>query len=178
MMRRGSRARISATTPGAVYLSSCAPVAGGWRGTVISDQNEVSVTQAAPRTEGTIRLWTLVAGVALVAGGLWLRTPSVGYLAFTVAATVATLGIVVLWGRGARRWAVASAAALGAFAVVATSSQRDLTRIDKDWPAYRALVVERGRAEFQREIAQALVSLQAKATRALDAPSDAEQAFA
>ncbi|MDB4909347.1 MAG: hypothetical protein JWO39_170, partial [Gemmatimonadetes bacterium] len=81
--------------------------------------------------------------MALVAGGWWLRTPSVGYLAFTVAATVATLGIALLWGRGARRWAVASAAALAAFAVVATSSQRDLTRIDNDWPAYRALVVAR-----------------------------------
>src|SRR4051812_22267624 len=160
MMRRGSRARISATAPGAVYLSSCAPVAGGWRGTVISDQNEVSVTsRVAPRTEVTIRLWTLVAGVALVAGGKWLRTPSVGYLAFTVAATVATLGIALLWGRGSRRWAVACATALGAFAIVATSSQRDLARIDTNWPAYRAQVVERGRSEFQREITSSLDQL-------------------
>ncbi len=134
--------------------------------------------RAGPRTELPIRVWTLVAGVALVAGGWWLRTPRVGYLAFIVAATVATLGIALLWGRGARRWAVASAVALGAFAVVAASSQRDLTRIDTNWPAYRALVVERGRAEFQREIAQSLVELQTKARRALDAPADAPQAFA
>jgi two-component system, NtrC family, nitrogen regulation sensor histidine kinase NtrY len=134
--------------------------------------------RAAPRTEVTIHLWTLVAGVALVAGGWWLRTPSVGYLAFTVAATVATLGIALLWGRGARRWAVACALALAAFAVVATSSQRDLTRIDTNWPAYRAGVVERGRAEFQRAIARALSELQTKATRALDAPTDASAAFA
>ena len=133
--------------------------------------------RASPRTELPIRVWTLVAGVALVAGGWWLRTPSVGYLAFTIAATVATLGIALLWGRGARRWAIASAAALGAFAVVATSSQRDLTRIDSNWPAYRALVVERGRAEFQSEIARALVELQTKARLALDAPSDAPVAF-
>ncbi|MEP7066266.1 MAG: hypothetical protein ABI889_09560, partial [Gemmatimonadota bacterium] len=133
---------------------------------------------AVPRTEATIRLWTLVAGVALAAGGWWLRTPSVGYLAFTVTATVATLGIVLLWGRGARRWAIASAAALGAFAVVATSSQRDLTRIDRDWPAYRALVIERGRAEFRRAIAQSLTDLQAKAEHALDAPANPQEAFA
>src|SRR3569623_2416447 len=174
MIRRGSRARISATTPGAVYLSSCAPVAGGWRGTVISDKNEVNVTpRTAPRTELPIRVWTLVAGVALVAGGKWLNTPRVGYLVIIIAATVATLGIALLWGRGARRWAVASAAALGAFAVVATSSQRDLTRIDANWPAYRALVVGRGRAEFRGEIAQSLVELQAKARLALDAPAAA-----
>ena len=134
--------------------------------------------RAGPRTELSIRVWTLVAGVALVAGGKWLSTPKVGYLAFIIAATVATLGIALLWGQGARRWAVASAAALGAFAVVATSSQRDLTRIDTDWPAYRALVVERGRAEFQREIAQSLVELQSKARLALDAPANAPDAFA
>jgi len=138
----------------------------------------VNVTRATPRTELSIRVWTLVAGVALVAGGYWLNTPRVGYLAFTVAATVATLGIALFWGRGARRWAVATAVALGAFAVVATSSQRDLTRIDADWPAYRALVVERGRAEFQREIAQSLVELQTKARLALDAPAGASEAFA
>ena len=138
----------------------------------------MNVTRATPRTELSIRVWTLVAGVALVAGGYWLNTPRVGYLAFTVAATVATLGIALFWGRGARRWAVATAVALGAFAVVATSSQRDLTRIDADWPAYRALVVERGRAEFQREIAQSLVELQTKARLALDAPAGAPEAFA
>jgi len=139
----------------------------------------VSVTtKAAPRTEATIRLWTLVEAVALVAGAWWLRTPSIGYLAFTIAATVATLGIALLWGRGSRRWAVASAAALGAFAVVATSSQRALTRIDNDWPAYRSAVVERGRAEFRSEIARSLAALQTRAAHALDAPSDAQQAFA
>ena len=178
MIRRGSRARISATGPGAVYLSSCAPVVGGWRGTVISDKNEVNVTpRAGPRTELSIRVWTLVAGVALLAGAYWLNTPRVGYLAFTVAATVATLGIALLWGQGARRWAFASAVALGAFAVVATSSQRDLTRIDTNWPAYRAIVIERGRAEFRSEIAQSLVELQKKARLALDAPANAADAF-
>src|SRR5690242_18952919 len=129
MMRRGSRARISARGPGAVYLSSCAPVSGGWRGTVISDKNEVNVTpRAGPRTELSIRVWALIAGVALMAGARCIRTPSVGYLAFTIAATVATLGIALLWGRGARRWDFASAIELGAIAVVATSSQRNLTR--------------------------------------------------
>ncbi|MBK5187681.1 MAG: hypothetical protein JJD97_05510, partial [Gemmatimonadaceae bacterium] len=64
--------------------------------------------RAAPGTGVTSRLWTLVAGVTLVAGGWWLRTPSVGYLAFTIAATVATLGIALIQGRGPRGWAVAS----------------------------------------------------------------------
>jgi len=125
-----------------------------------------------------MRLWTLAAGVTLVAGAWWLRTPSVGYLAFTIAATVATLVLALLQRRGARGWAVASAAVLVAFAVLASTSQRDLTRIDGNWPAYRALIVERGGIEFRREIAQSLVELQARATRALEAPADAELAFA
>ena len=116
--------------------------------------------------------------MALVAGGWWLRTPSVGYLAFTIAATVATLALALVEGRGARRWAIASGAALGAFATVASSSQRDLTRIDSDWPAYRALVVERGGRELQREISASMHALRDEATRALDAPADAQQAFA
>src|SRR6476661_960677 len=107
--RRGSRARISATAPGAVYLSNRASVAGAWRGAVISNRNEVDVTpRVAVGTGVTARLWTLVAGVALVAGGWWLRTPSVGYLAFTIAATVATLVLALFQPRVARRWAVAS----------------------------------------------------------------------
>ncbi len=162
-------------------MSSRASVAGTCKGggAVISNQNDVDVTpRAAFGTGVTTRLWTLVAGVALVAGGWWLRTPSVGYLAFTVAATVATLVLALMQPRGARRWATAAAAALAAFSVVAGASQRDLTRIDGDWPAYRALVVKRGGAELRREIAQSLVELQAKATQALDAPNDAANAFA
>src|SRR5450432_1589969 len=178
MMRRGSRARISATTPGAVYLSNRASVGDAWTGAVISNQNEVNVTpRAAPGTGVTTRLWTLVAGVTLVAGGWWLRTPSVGYLAFTTAATVATLVIALLQPRGARRWAVASAVSLAAFAVVVTASQRDLTRIDIDWPRYRALVVERGGRELQREVASSMQALRDEATRALNAPADEQQAF-
>ena len=167
--------------PGGVYLSSRASVAGACRGreAVISNQNEVSVTpRAAHGTGVTTRLWTLVAGVTLVAGGWWLRTPSVGYLAFTIAATVASLVLALLQRRGARGWAVASAVVLAAFAVLASTSQRDLTRIDSSWPAYRALIVERGGIEFRREIARSLIELQSKAARALDAPADAQKAFA
>ena len=134
--------------------------------------------RAAFGTGVTTRLWTLVAGVALVGGGWWLRTPSVGYLALTIAATVATLALALVQPRGARRWAIAAAAALAAFAVVAGASQRDLTRIDSDWPAYRALVVRRGGAELRREIASTLAALQAKATHALDAPPNVAEAFA
>ncbi|MEO7039241.1 MAG: ATP-binding protein [Candidatus Elarobacter sp.] len=133
--------------------------------------------RAAPGTGVTTRLWTLVAGVTLVAGGWWLRTPSVGYLAFTIAATVATLGIALMEGRGARGWTIASAAALAAFCAVAFASQRDLTRIDTDWTAYRALVIERGGRELQREIAASMRALRQDATHALDAPADAGSAF-
>ncbi|MDQ2765865.1 MAG: hypothetical protein M3Y30_01800, partial [Gemmatimonadota bacterium] len=139
----------------------------------------MSVTpRAAHGTGVTTRLWTLVAGVTLVAGGWWLRTPSVGYLAFTVAATVASLVLALLQTRGARGWAAASAVVLATFAVLASTSQRDLTRIDGNWPAYRALIVERGGVEFRREIARTLIDLQSEATRALDAPVDARKAFA
>src|SRR5674476_177951 len=174
MMRRGSRARISDTMPGGVYLSSRAWVAGACRGreAVISNQNEVSVTPRAAHGTGVTTLWTLVAGVTLVAGGWWLRTPSVGYLAFTVAATVASLVLAVMQRRGARGWAVASAAVLAAFAVLASTAQRNLTRIDDDWPAYRALIVQRGGAELRQAIAQSLVDLQSKATRALEVPGE------
>ena len=134
--------------------------------------------RAAPGTGVTTRLWTLVAGVTLVAGGWWLRTPSVGYLAFVVAATVATLGISLFERRGARGWAAASAVALAAFSVVATASQRDLTRIDSDWLAYRALVVQRGGRELKLEIATSMEALREAASHALDAPADAGHAFA
>ena len=139
----------------------------------------MSVTpRAAHGTGVTTHLWTLVAGVTLVAGGWWLRTPSVGYLAFTIAATVASLVLALLQRRGARAWASASAVVLSAFAVLATTSQRDLTRIDSNWPEYRAQIVERGGVEFRREIARSLIELQSKATRALDAPADLQLAFA
>ncbi|HEV7705595.1 MAG TPA: hypothetical protein VGO46_14960, partial [Gemmatimonadaceae bacterium] len=134
--------------------------------------------RAAHGTGVTTRLWTLVAGVTLVAGGWWLRTPSVGYLAFTIAATVASLVLALLQRRGARGWAVASAVVLAAFAVLASTSQRDLTRIDGNWPAYRALIVERGGVDFRREIARSLIELQSRATRALEAPADPQKAFA
>ena len=116
--------------------------------------------------------------MTLVAGGWWLRTPSVGYLAFTIAATVASLVLALLQRRGARGWAAASALVLAAFSVLASTSQRDLTRIDANWPAYRAQIVERGGVEFRREIARTLIDLQSKATRALDAPADLQHAFA
>ena len=134
--------------------------------------------RAAVGTGVTTRLGTLVAGVALVAGVWWLRTPSVGYLAFTIAATVATLVLAMFEPRGARRWAIASGVALAAFAVVASASQRDLTRIDSDWPAYRALVIERGGRELRREIAGSMQALRDEATRALDAPANTQKAFA
>ena len=122
-------------------------------------------------------MWTLVAGVALVAGAWWLRTPSVGYLAFAIAATVGTAGIAMFEPRGARGWAAASAVALAAFAAVATTSQRDLTRIDDHWPSYRALVAERGARDFRAAIASSLSALQEKAARALDVPATANEAF-
>ena len=125
----------------------------------------------------TTRIWTVVAGVTLVAGAWWLRTPSVGYLAFAIAATVVTAGVAMFEPRGARGWAVASAAALVAFAVVATMSQRDLTRIDGHWPQYRALVAERGARDFRAAIASSLDALQRKAARALDAPATTSEAF-
>ena len=134
--------------------------------------------RVAVGTGVTTRLWTLVAGVALVAGGWWLRTPSVGYLAFTIAATVAALVLAMFDPRGARRWAIASGAALAAFTLVAFAAQRDLTRIDTDWPAYRALVIERGGRELRLEIAASMLALHDEATRALDAPAGAQSAFA
>src|SRR5665213_1442870 len=96
MMRRGSRASTSATAPGIMYLSFRASATGEWRGAVISDPNEVNVTPRAATGIGvTTRIWTVVAGVTLVAGAWWLRTPSVGYLAFAIAATVVTAGVAM-----------------------------------------------------------------------------------
>ena len=79
--------------------------------------------------------------------------------------------------RGTRVWAVASAAALAAFAVVATAAQRDLTRIDHRWPAYRAIVADRGARDFRAAIATSLEALQATAERALNVPSSMSDAF-
>ncbi|MGH7622611.1 MAG: hypothetical protein ACREMU_09760, partial [Gemmatimonadaceae bacterium] len=138
----------------------------------------MNVTPRAAAGGGvTTRNWTLVAGVTLVAGAWWLRTPSVGYLAFVIAATVVMAGIAMFEPRGARGWAVASAAAVVGFAVVAAASQRDLTRIDKQWPAYRALLGERGARDFRAAIATSLDALEHNAAQALDAPAASSDAF-
>ena len=129
----------------------------------------------------TIRLWTLVAGVALVAGGWWLRTPSVGYLAFTIAATVATLGIALLLrprrapvGRRVRRCARQRSRSSP------SSSQRDLTRIDTQLARLsRARGRAAGGAEFQQRDRAVAVELQTQgASRARRAAQMRAQAFA
>ncbi len=122
-------------------------------------------------------LWTVAAGAALIAAAWWLRDPGVRYLAAAAAATGVAAALSVRLARGAREWGLGFAATGVLFVVMAFSSQRTLTRISEEWPAYRASRLADGSAALSAELARTAATLRATAARALDAPEDVASAF-
>src|SRR5919201_179044 len=81
-IRRGSAAITLASSAGCMSLRRRGEAAAARRGEVISNRGEVQpVRHPAPTAGGWTHLWTLLAGVALVAGAWWLRSPSLRYVA-------------------------------------------------------------------------------------------------
>ncbi|HKV51377.1 MAG TPA: ATP-binding protein [Gemmatimonadaceae bacterium] len=122
-------------------------------------------------------VWTLSAGVALVADASWLRNPGIRYLFASVAATGVAILIALGLPRRSRGWAYAAVGAALVFCVLAIGTQRQLGRIDGDWTAYRMSVVRRGSVELARELESVMRSIRSTATDALDAPANEMDAF-
>jgi len=123
-------------------------------------------------------VWTLSAGVALVADASWLRNPGIRYLLASVAATGVAILIALGLPRRSRGWAYAAVAAALVFCGLAIRAQRQLGRIDDDWASYRAGLVRRGSLELKRELESVMRQIRATATDALGAPAGEMDAFA
>ena len=122
--------------------------------------------------------WSVATAVALVSAARWLLAPSLPYLAACAFATVvAVLLVLRSWGPGTLR-ARAAVLALMAFVAVAAAGQRQLFRIQWQWPAVSAATVAESRASMQTALTQLAAALHASAQAALDAPADPPGAFA
>lgn len=123
-------------------------------------------------------VWTLSAGVALVADASWLRNPGIRYLLASVAATGVAILIALGLPRRSRGWAYAAVAAALLFCALAIRTQRQLGRIDDNWASYRMNLVRRGSLELRRELESVTRRIRATATDALSAPAGEMDAFA
>jgi signal transduction histidine kinase len=112
--------------------------------------------------------------VALVAGAWWLRDPGIPYVAVASAATVLAVLSVPRLSAAARRWAIGAAGTLAIFCALAFVAQRDLRRIDTDWPGYRTTLLSHGEDELQRALNKTIDALRTSAARALDASALSE----
>ena len=123
-------------------------------------------------------VWTLSAGVALVADASWLRNPGIRYLLASVAATGVAILIALGLPRRSRGWAYAAVTAALVFCALAIRTQRQLGRIDGDWASYRMELVRRGSLELSRALQSVTRQIRATATDALSAPAGEADAFA
>lgn len=122
--------------------------------------------------------WAISAGAALLAASQWLHAPSVEYLVPLIVATVLALGAAVMVRDGPRWWAVGCALALAVAAGLATPAQRELSRIDHAWDAWRASASAKSLTALHGALDDAVASSARAATAALTAPGDREAAFA
>jgi two-component system, NtrC family, nitrogen regulation sensor histidine kinase NtrY len=122
--------------------------------------------------------WSVAAAVALVSAARWLSVPSLPYLIACGGATAAALLLAVRpWGAGTWRARTAAVAML-AFVAVATVGERQLYRIQWQWPSMSASTVADSRADMLRELGRLAAALHDGARAALDAPADLPGAFA
>jgi two-component system, NtrC family, nitrogen regulation sensor histidine kinase NtrY len=123
------------------------------------------------------RYGTVAAALALVAGALWLRSPSVPYLAGCLIATAgAALGLPARRQSGWAR-SVAAIAALLVFCILAAGDQYRLHRVDNSWPALREELRVEGARRARVAIEEDGRRLTDIAAAALDAPPEPEEAF-
>ena len=123
-------------------------------------------------------VWTLSAGVALVADASWLRNPGIRYLFASVAATGVAILIALGLPRRSRGWAYAEVTAAVVFCALAIRTQRQLGRIDDDWSMYRMSIVRHGTLELSHELDAVTRQIRATAIDALGAPASGADAFA
>ena len=123
------------------------------------------------------RAWLVSGAAALIAGALWLRVPSVPYLAYTSAATVITLLLLPAVERSTRSRATVYVALLVCFSTVAARTQLSVWRVDNEWLAYRN-ALRHTAARVARDVLEREISaLRIVARRSLDAPVDRAAAF-
>src|SRR5687768_5157582 len=144
------------------------------RGWVISISADGRTARPMLRTEGA---WAIAAAIALVAAAAWLANPGIGYLAGSLAATVVAGTIAYRGTWSVRRWALAAAATLVVFITMALATERTSWRIANDWDDYNRSAVSRASSVLQGELTRAIVDLQRRAARALDAPRGSADAF-
>ncbi|MDB4906399.1 MAG: hypothetical protein JWO05_1183 [Gemmatimonadetes bacterium] len=130
------------------------------------------------RSGGVRAAWIGASAVALLLLSRWLDAPSVEYLAGAVIATIGALILAMRVGSPARAWSLATAVALAAAAILASLGQGTLGRIATDWPSERERVATGRIAALGSELDAAVARADQSARKALEAPADAEGAFA
>jgi two-component system, NtrC family, nitrogen regulation sensor histidine kinase NtrY len=134
-----------------------------------------TVDPAAPILLTPRRRWLIPAALGVVGAAVWLRTPSVAWLAAVAAAVAATM-VLGRWAE--RRQSPRVIVSLGVlFLGVATWQQVQLTTIATQFDAWAAHAVERGDAIAARALPIAAEQVRRLASRALDAPVSATAAF-
>ena len=116
-------------------------------------------------------LASIACAVAILACAMWMREQSVRYLAIAGGATGIAV-VLALLVAVRRHWFVASAAALVLLVLIELHAQRQLARIDRDWPQYRAALAQSSESRLRDELRAAESELVGIAARALDAPLD------
>ncbi len=118
------------------------------------------------------RVFSAVAGIAVIAGAEWLRAPQVGYLIAALAATLAALILTVVAPSGSRWRFVISSGLLLSLAVVAARGHRDMSHVARGWPGYRTGIVREGSMRLSQALPEVAMALAAGARQALDARDD------
>jgi hypothetical protein len=121
--------------------------------------------------------WSAAAAVAVLSAARWLRAPDLPYLAVGVGATVTAVSLSLRrHGSGATAARTASFA-LAVLALVAVTDQYALGRLEHDWPAMSASITDNAQTTARSTLNSLANTLHGTALRALDAPSDAADAF-
>jgi hypothetical protein len=123
------------------------------------------------------RGWTVMTAAALITAALWLRTPDVRYLAPASIATVVAAVLLRFVPRRLRLWGGAAVLVLGAFCVFGAIAQRELGRIEREWPLYRTERVARGARRLAATLDSVEAALSRRARAALEATDDTAGAF-
>jgi signal transduction histidine kinase len=122
--------------------------------------------------------WAFATAVVLVAGAAWLASPRVGYLAAALGATTVAIVAVIRSRQGPRQWPLVTSALLLLFTALGLAADRAIARVADGWESYNRDAITRGSAALDSELTSAGRELAERARQALDAPRDADSAFA
>jgi signal transduction histidine kinase len=146
-------------------------------GATSQGESPVSVNARIGRGRVLPVAWGVAAALSLIAAAWWLRGADVRYVIVGALATTATLFLLRALPRRGRGWPIACAVLLAALWISSGVAQRDLHRIESDWPAYRDRLVARGDAAIASALDSAAVELKETATRAANLEGSRESAF-